>query len=261
MITQRQKAIVFVVGMTVTVAALLFANTDFGSRLTPWGRLLFIPIAAIASVAAGTRLAAVCLGRTTQRSVKEKAIELLVGSAVGETGAVLILTAYPVRRKLTPATMGLAKLGTPLAWLLAVAFTVAWFIVALAVTRRDPKVGRLGPSLSIGLLLAVVIACCEEIIFRAYVLADAAQLTGNFAFQVFVSAGLFALAHIGKVDFQAKAKSNLLMLGWYLLLGAVYACIYVIGGRSVLPVIASHAFIDMVVQPAALESEYRGISG
>jgi uncharacterized protein len=73
--------------------------------------------------------------------------------------------------------------------------------------------------------------------------------------QVLVSGAAFAIAHA--YGFVSPA-TVLITLGFTAVLGVALATTYLVGGRSLTPVILSHALIDIIIEPWLLLSFFTG---
>lgn len=111
----------------------------------------------------------------------------------------------------------------------------------------DWSLFRVGTALAIGLSAGF----CEETIFRGFVMTQAREGGAGPLLQMVLSAVLFGLAHLGwgglTGTFQLWAMIASVIAT--LILGAMLAVTYLIARRSLMPVIAAHAIIDMVIEP------------
>jgi membrane protease YdiL (CAAX protease family) len=154
--------------------------------------------------------------------------------------------------------LGLTRRATPEVWgaALVLALLVAGLMVAGPLrssrTLREWSAYRV----SGGLLAGVAAGFGEEIVFRGFVISALAWGGLESAVQIVGSAVLFGLAHVGwgalgrRVSLRAALAAALPTA----IVGALYAALYVWGGRSLAPLIVSHALTDCLIEPALLET-------
>ena len=149
--------------------------------------------------------------------------------------------------------------GTLLAWSLGL--VVAVFYAAYAV-RNIPLVREHWRAVSLfkllGVLLAVSAAFVEEAFFRRF-LMDALMRAGWPAIIQIVASGLvFGLAHgiwgimTGRVSVGVR---TMIATGT---LGAALGLVYVIGDRSLAPVIVAHFIVTATIQPGITFAAFSG---
>lgn len=149
--------------------------------------------------------------------------------------------------------------STPLAWILAIVFAIVFSLFAI---RNIPLVRSHWKVFSavkiLGILAAVGAALVEEAIFRR-VLMDWMMGLGNGVFiQILASGIIFGLAHgiwgivTGKIVAGVGAT---IATG---IIGIAFAIVYVLGERSLAPVIVSHFIIDAVIQPGIMFAAFSG---
>jgi membrane protease YdiL (CAAX protease family) len=97
------------------------------------------------------------------------------------------------------------------------------------------------------LVAGIAAGFCEEIIFRGFVMRDLAAAGYAVWVQVVGSSFLFGMAHAGLL--QAGWRAGLPVIVPTAVLGAVYCLIYLLGKRSLLPVVLSHFLNDFAVIP------------
>lgn len=175
----------------------------------------------------------------------------LVGSIFGELAALFVLTRFLKRGGVSLNFLGLWQPTTKLALLSGV-------IVALVysgITALNPRVGHGMLQISILKILAIVAALVagvvEEVIFRGYVMTTLLHMGYGNVVQVMVCGITFALAHLYGF---ASPVAFLTAQGSTFFLGIMLGIVYLIGRRSLTPVIVSHALTDMIIEPALLLS-------
>ena len=98
---------------------------------------------------------------------------------------------------------------------------------------------------------AVVAGLVEETICRGYVMTTLGRMGYGLVVQVLLSGLFFALVHFYAF---AAPLSVLLVQGLTFVHGVALVMTYVIGKRSLTPVIISHALIDVIIEPWLLLS-------
>jgi membrane protease YdiL (CAAX protease family) len=106
----------------------------------------------------------------------------------------------------------------------------------------------------LALIAALVAGVVEEVIFRGYVMTTLARMGYRNLVQVLVSGTAFAIADVYRF---APPATFLATQGFTLVLGIALGMVYVIGKRSLTPVIVSHALIDAMIEPWLLLSFFR----
>lgn len=166
---------------------------------------------------------------------------IFVGTMAGEIAAFGLLAWLLRRRGLTLADIGMGRQTTSLAIAsgVIVALLYAGVTVAgnpiVAANVFEPSWLKLLAIIATGLVAGVV----EETIFRGYVMDTLARLGRGRVVQVLVSAVTYSLVH----------PSGPLALLFTFVLGAALAVVFLIGGRSLTPVILSHGLVNVIIEP------------
>jgi membrane protease YdiL (CAAX protease family) len=180
----------------------------------------------------------------------------LLGTIAGELAAFGVLAWWLRRRGTRLRALGL---GTPTNWRgialgLGVAAGYTGFTAAL-----NPSVGPHLLSFTLLKALAVVAALVagvvEETLFRGYLMTSLQAMGRGRIIQVLMSGAAFALAHF--YGFVSPA-TLLATFGFTFVLGAAQAVTYLVGNRSLTPVIVSHALVDLVIEPWLLLGFFTG---
>lgn len=177
----------------------------------------------------------------------------ITSSAVAELAMLALLAVYLHRRRRSLGDLGIRRTSPWYGWLLAAAVTAGfvWLTVAGALRGRvawgDFSAFRVYNALTAGIVAGTV----EEIFFRGFVISEL-QWAGCGIFpQIATSAALFAVAHTGW-GFLSGAADWRVLLGstlWTGILGLGYAFTYVSGKRSLMPVMAGHLALDVMIEP------------
>lgn len=149
--------------------------------------------------------------------------------------------------------------GTVLAWVLALAVALLYSSFAI---RNIPLVRENWHALTaaklLGVAAAVGAAVVEEAFFRRVVMDRVFGAGGGSVMQILASALIFGLAH----GIWGIVTGNLVAgIGATIAtgtVGAALAMVYLVGGRSLAPVITSHFIIDAVIQPGIMFAAFSG---
>lgn len=151
------------------------------------------------------------------------------------------------------ADLGWGRPAPVRGWLAAVALTVLYTgMLLMGPLARMPLLSdwsafRIITALSI----AVSAGICEEVLFRGFVMTQAKNAGMPTSVQILLSAALFGLAHVGwsSLSGQFNLMAFIGSVGSTTIFGALLALVYVMSRRSLVPVIAAHAAIDLVIEP------------
>lgn len=179
----------------------------------------------------------------------------LVGSIIGEWIAFVVLVWVIRRQRLYLRDLGWGQPTSVLGLSLALLIT----LVYSGITAANPQVGshllQWSPLKGLALIAALTAGIVEETIFRGYVINAVGRMKYRGYLQVLVSGFAFALAHV--YGFSSPA-SYLISLIFTFFLGIGLAIVYLIGKKSLTPVILSHFLIDAVIEPWLLLSFFTG---
>lgn len=149
--------------------------------------------------------------------------------------------------------------GTLLAWCMAI--TVAAFYCAYAV-RNVPLVHEHWRARSLlkllGLVVAVPAAIVEEAVFRR-MLMDALWRSGwSVPAQVIISGLAFGMAHASWAIFTRRIVVGVGSMVATGTLGTALALVYILGDRSLAPVIVAHFLVTATIQPGIMLAAFSG---
>jgi CAAX protease family protein len=220
-----------------------------------WGRLisiLLLILAVLGIVIFGAITLGIAFGWMGQP--ESRVATFLAGSTIGELVAFAVLAWLLHRRGSRLRDLGW---GQPTRWG-ALALGVGIALVYSAITELNP---RIGPHLLefswlklLAIGAAVVAGMVEETIFRGYVITTLGRMGYGLVAQILLSGLFFALVHVYAF---AAPLALLVVQGLTFLLGIALAMTYVIGKRSLTPVIISHALIDVIIEPWLLLSFFQ----
>jgi membrane protease YdiL (CAAX protease family) len=177
----------------------------------------------------------------------------LTGSVTGQVLAVLLMILYLRTQNHSLADIGFGRSSTIYGWISAGVLTVLFVGLML----MGPLKGRAPlAELSFFHLYNSTIAglgagFCEELVFRGFVMSVLSWAGVGRVTQVLASGLLFGLAHVGWTTLGAVFDPRL-VLGPVIsttVLGVLYAGIYLVGKRSLTPVIVSHTITDVIIEP------------
>ncbi len=106
-----------------------------------------------------------------------------------------------------------------------------------------------------GLMAAIAGGFLEETLFRGYVMMSLNSMSYQRGVQVVLSGVFFALFHLYVF---ADPLSLLLVQGFTFVLGVALAITYLLGKRSLTPVIISHILVDLLLEPWLFLSFFGG---
>lgn len=173
---------------------------------------------------------------------------------VGEMVALLVLVWLLGRRGERLGDLGWGRPTTWQAILLGIVVALAYS----AVTALNPAVGtnllQVSPLKALAIIAALVAGIVEEVVFRGYAMTALSRMGYGSLVQVSASGIAFAAAHLYGF---ASPATFLATQGFTLVLGITLGIIYVVGRRSLTPVIVSHTLIDAIVEPWLLLRFFR----
>lgn len=222
-----------------------------------WGQViatLALLLAIVGAISYGAFLVAYPLGWLARP--ESRLATFLVGAILGELAALAALVGLLRRRGWRLLALGLGKATN---WRgLALGLAVAVVYAGMTATL-NPAVGpnllRFTLVKGLAIIAAIVAGLVEETIFRGYLMTSLDQLGRGRVTQVLVSGVAFAVAHF--YGFVSPA-AILATFGFTFILGAALALTYLVGNRSLTPVILSHAIIDLIIEPWLLLGFFTG---
>lgn len=176
---------------------------------------------------------------------------LFAGAAVGELLALGLLVWLLRRRGVTLADLGLGRPTTrgALGLGILVALVYAGFTAAMNPAVAQNALAPTGLKLLAIAATVLIAGVVEELIFRGYVMTTLASMGHGRAVQVLVSGVTYALAH-------PTAPLAILFTG---VLGSAFALVYLLGNRSLTPVIVAHMLVNLIIEPGLFLSIAEGM--
>lgn len=155
--------------------------------------------------------------------------------------------------------MNAQALQVPWAWILALVVAAGYSsYTAWAVPLVNERKFELSGLKLLGIWVAFGSGIVEEVVFRQ-LLMDFTESAGfHVAWQIVVSAVVFGLAHASWVLLRGEFSIAVPVVISTTVLGALLAVVYIVAGRNVLPAIAAHILINLVIEPWLLLA---GVSG
>jgi membrane protease YdiL (CAAX protease family) len=224
------------------------------SKLAAWLTLLAFLVAFAAVYAAVKYVQALLMPHIPLEGPREIAAFRGASGVVlvwAELGATLLVMRL---RGQTLADLGWWKSSSIWGWLAAFVAVVVYAGFALmgpmlkgAPLLTDWSAFRIAMALGIGISAGI----CEETMFRGFVMRQARDGGAPVVIQVLLSTLFFGLAHLGWGG--AGGRFDLpSMIGAMIstsILGLMLAIAYAVGRRSLIPVVAAHAAIDIIIEP------------
>lgn len=230
---------------------MMVAPSARGATGASWPRLLGTLLATILCIAVTVAAFTVAGPYDPGSAPRGFVAFLLVGTAVGELLALGVLVWLLRRGGVTLADLGWGRPTTRVALVLGVLVALVYAGVTVVVNPvvAQHAVAPTGLKL-LAIAAAVVVAgVVEEVIFRGYVMTTLGWMGHGRAVQVVVSAAAYALVH---------PTASLAILFTFVL-GAAFAVVYLVGNRSLTPVIVAHMLVNLIIEPGLFLSVAEGM--
>jgi CAAX protease family protein len=195
----------------------------------------------------------ILFGAATASGVRARATIEVTAAMLSEIVVLIILLRYLRRRGVRLRQLGLWAPSPARGWIAAaaVAALFVWFNLALPLRNEanlaEVSLFHIYNSLVAGLTAGFV----EEIFFRGFFMTELAWAGFGKTAQVAISATLYGLVHSAWGI--TSGMFTLQMVGSAVIgtaiFGAFYSVVYLLSRRSLMPVIASHAVVDFVIEP------------
>lgn len=222
---------------------------DQPSRAHAWLRVFAATAVFYVLVAIGSALVQWLFAGYGLTGVRQRVTLGLTGSVAGQAATMLVLILYLRSQNRSLADIGFGRSSSVHGWIAAGALTALFVGLMLVgpLRGRTPLTEISFFHLYNSLVAGLGAGFCEEMLFRGFVMSELSWAGASRVTQVLASGLLFGLAHVGWTTLGTG-----LFLATVIptsVLGMLYAGIYLIGGRSLTPVIVSHAVTDMIIEP------------
>ena len=221
-------------------------------RLTCWVESLILGLGIPAAIWVLSRLISSYVPAATSGSPAQRFLLWILGGVLVEW--VFVAAVWSVLRKRGSSfkDIGVWRPGTWSGWVLALLFAVLSIASNLRFLPRMhiPMSYAFMPTgfhLVAALLLGITAGFCEEVLFRAFLMTEFATAGYGKVIQVLMPGIAFGLAHAGYLN-----QGLLPWLGIMLptaFLGMVWGIAYLLGRRSLLPVMVAHFLNDATALP------------
>jgi len=220
--------------------------------LSAWLTVVVAAAAFMVLVLLASRLLGAIVGPRAQ-SLRQQVTLRITRSALGQAAGIVLLALYLHVQGHSLAELGFSTIGTPLGWLVSGAVT-AFFVFGLlrgplrgVAKMRDLSAFRLYNALA----AAVAGGFIEETLFRGFVMTELAGAGVGWVLQVAAGAVLWGLVHFqwGRARGHYDSRRVIGAVGNTGVLGLAYGVAYLVGGRSLWPVIAGHGVLNLFVEP------------
>jgi CAAX protease family protein len=226
--------------------------TPSSSRLQCWVESLILGLGIPSAIWAVSKVISVSIPAAVHGSPEQRFFFWFSAGVVVEWLFVIGLWFVLRRRGLSFTDLGVWRLGTWPAWV------VALLLAALSIgsnLRLLPRMHVLissaflphGFHLFAALTLGITAGFCEEVLFRAYLMTQFAKVGYGKAMQTLIPGLAFGLAHAGYLN-----QGFLVWLGIVVptaFLGMMWGLAYLLGHRSLIPVIVAHFLNDATALP------------
>jgi len=190
---------------------------------------------------------------TMAASLRARATVELSGAMVGEILVLILLILFLRRRGVSLRQLGLWARSPARGWIAAAVVAALFIGFNLALPLQGHKhlgevsLFHLYNSLSAGVVAGFV----EEIFFRGFFMTELAWAGFGKTAQILISAILYGLVH--SAWGWTSGMFTLRLVGGAVIGTAVFglfcAGVYLLGRRSLMPIIVGHAAIDFVIEP------------
>jgi membrane protease YdiL (CAAX protease family) len=222
------------------------------SRLQCWGESLILGLGIPSAIWLVSKLISVSIPAAVHGSPEQRFFFWFSAGVVVEWLFVIGLWFVLRRRGLSFADLGVWRLGTWPAWVVALLLAVLSIGSNLRLLPRMhvPISSAFLPHgfhLFAALTLGITAGFCEEVLFRAYLMTQFAKAGYGKSMQTLMPGLAFGLAHAGYLN-----QGFLVWLGIVVptaFLGMMWGLAYLLGRRSLIPVIVAHFLNDATALP------------
>ena len=221
-------------------------------RLVCWVESLILGLGIPAAIWIISRLISFSIPAAVHGSPEQRFLLWILGGVIVEWVFVFVLWFVLRPRESSFKDLGVWRFGTWSAWVMALLFA------ALSIGSNLRFLPRMhipisyafmphGFHLLAALLLGITAGFCEEVLFRGFLMTEFANAGYGKIIQVLIPGVAFGLAHAGYLN-----QGFLPWLGIMLptaFLGMMWGIAYLLGRRSLLPVVIAHFLNDATALP------------
>jgi len=212
----------------------------------------------------GRSIALLCQGRFPE-TPRTLVTVRLSSAAIGEIVLLILLVLWLRWHGRSLRDLGLWRASPLRGWIVGAIFTGLYLASTfLGPLRGHAALGEVSFFHIYNALIAGVVAgSVEEIFFRGFVMSELRWSGFGTTVQVIASGVLFGIAHFGwglvsgKIDWPALAGAVIATT----ILGLMYAITYRVSRYSLMPVIAGHLVMDVIIEPWLLLAAVTGVMG
>jgi membrane protease YdiL (CAAX protease family) len=237
--------------MDTHVSRVQTASASSG-QLVCWLESLIVGLGIPAAIWIVSKLISLSIPAAVHGSPEQRFLLWILGGVIVEWVFVVVIWFVLRTRGSSFEDIGVWRLGTWPAWVIALLFA------ALSIGSNLRFLPRMhipisyafmppGFHLFAALLLGITAGFCEEVLFRAFLMTEFANAGYGKVMQVLMPGAAFGLAHAGYLN-----QGLLPWLGIMLptaFLGMMWGIAYLLGRRSLLPVVVAHFLNDATALP------------
>jgi uncharacterized protein len=233
--------------------------TRFKSLLTvAFGTFIFLGVVGL--ISKGLR---VLMQTRIPDTLRDRAALTISGSALGELAVLILLLAYLKSRGKTLRSLGFGQSSPLRGWIISAMVTglYVWLTLGAALRGQAHLTEASAFHAYTSLVASLSAGIVEEIFFRGFVMSELNWSGFSTTVQVLASGFLFGFAHVGWGLFGGKAQLGA-ALGAMIttgILGVLYAITYVASRRSLMPSIAGHGLLDLLIEPWLVLTALTGV--
>ena len=217
-----------------------------------WLESLIVGLGIPAAIWIVSKLISLSIPAAIHGSAEQRFLFWILGGVIVEWGFVVVVWLVLRSRGSSFKAIGVRRLGRWPAWAVALLFAALSIGSNLRLLPRMhiPISYAFMPSgfhLAAALLMGITAGFCEEVLFRAFLMTEFANAGYGKIMQVLIPGVAFGLAHAGYLN-----QGLLPWLGIMLptaFLGMMWGIAYLLGRRSLLPVVVAHFLNDATALP------------
>ncbi len=217
-----------------------------------WAESLILGLGIPSAIWASSKLISTSIPAAVHGSPEQRFLFWISGGVIVEWLFVVVLWFVLRHRGLSFKNLGVWRLGTWPAWVMALLFASLSIASNLRLLPRMhiPVSNAFFPHgfhLAAALAMGITAGFCEEVLFRAFLMTQFANAGYGKTMQVFVPGLAFGLAHAGYLN-----QGFLVWLGIMLptaFLGMMWGIAYLLGRHSLVPSMVAHFLNDATALP------------